>query len=413
MIAPFLLTIGILCDPERSDSAPSRELVELASPWFEVRARAQSRLLALHPSEGQEIATRLLADPDPRLRLAAVEWYREQIDLGCAVAEAPFAAAYLVEKDALVRDRAVHVAAALPAVVESARARVARGDVAPAEYDALLDARIVRLCEAVMLDGGVPGFFDGQFAAIHAVDDTALLRMLRFTWDPRLHPVMRTLMIMALHEPRPPSLEMFLQPMLIPASIEVLIQHTFTWKFNTSAMDVRQNLVASYSQYARFSLAKAGIAGPIDQKIAELRTQHEEYAKRARNEFDEDHRDFDRDRAEFDLQIAMDFLFQVGYHQQQLDRYDAAEEAYRTIIASEINVRSKRWAHYNLACIRAIQGRNDDAIDELTKAVHSGFNDVRWAARDGDLKPLRDDPRFKRLLAGLPPPDAATKPGDR
>lgn len=413
MIASSLLAVVMVCHPEHSDSALSRDVVELASPWFEVRARAQSRLLALHPSEGQAIATRLLADPDPRLRLAAVEWYREQIDLGTTVEEAPFAAAYLVESDPLVRDRALHVAAALPAVVESARARVARGDVSPAEYDALLDARVVRMCEAVMLDGGVPGFFDGQFAAMHAVDETALLRMLRFAWDPRLHPVMRTLMIMAMHEPRPPSLEMFLQPMLISASIEVLIQHNFTWKFNTTAMDVRQNLVASYSQYARFSLAKAGIAGPIDQKIAALRSQHDEYAKRARREFAKAGREFDEERAEFDFQLAMDFLFQVGYHQQQLDRYDAAEEAYRTIIASEINVRSKRWAHYNLACIRAIQGRNDEAIDELTKAVASGFNDVRWAARDGDLKSLRDDPRFQRLLAGLPPPDAAKPPDDR
>lgn len=398
MLATTCLVI-VLATFERSPAVgPDAGLADLASPWFEVRSRAQDRLLALQPSEGQEIAARLLRDPNPRMRLAGVEWYREQLDIGGAVLEEPFAAAFANETDPLVRNRAIHVAAAFPTIVERMKRGAETGEVAPPDLDAVLDARILRLCEAVMLDGGVPGFFDGQFAAMNAVDETALLRILRFAWDPRVHPVARTLMIMALQEPRPPALEMFLFPLLRAPMAEVAVQHAFKWNFDTTPFDVRQNLVATYSQYARFSLAKAGIAGPIDEKIAALRSRYLEYFARSRESARTN-----PDRAEFELEEAMDFLFQVGYHHQQLDRYDAAEEAYRSIIDCGTDVRSKRWAHYNLACIRAIQGRNDDAIAELTRAVAVGFNDVRWAARDGDLKPLRDDPRFQRLLAGLPP----------
>lgn len=405
MLAACWLLVASSCF-ERSPSADAR-IGDLASPWFEVRSRAQERLLALRPTEGQAIAEQLLRDPDPTLRLAGVEWYREQIEIGGAVREEPFAAAFAVETDPRVKERAIHVASAFPELIDRLRQATAKGEFPPLDLDALLDARLIRLCDAVLLDGGVPGFFDGQFRAMHSVDETALLRMLRFAWDPRLHPVMRTLMIMAMHEPRPSALELFLEPLLIPAGIEVAVQHAFKWKFDTTAYDVRQNLVATYSQYARFSLAKAGIAGPIDEKIAELRSRYLEYSGRARAT-----ERTDPDRAEFYLEEAMDFLFQVGYHHQQLDRYDAAEDAYRTIIAAASNVRSKRWAHYNLACIRAIQGRNDEAIEELTRAVAVGFNDVRWAARDGDLEPLRDDPRFQRLLAGLPAEAAEPPSGE-
>jgi tetratricopeptide (TPR) repeat protein len=399
----FLIVCCLLDEPAAPASASKQVMAVppgLASPFFEVRAEAQARLLALRQEDGQAVARELLRSADPRLRLAGVEWYRSHLELGNAIDESAFAAALRAENDPEVRVRALHVVAQSEALTKSFAELVAAGSGSPAELEVVLDARIVHLCEQVMLDGGVPGFFDGQFAAMHAVDSTALIRILRFAWDPRLHPVVRTLMIVALHETRPPGLEMFLQPLLVRADLEVILQYQAKWNFNMSAYDVRESMRMNVSQYARFSLAKAGIAGPIEQKISELKVRYLDLMRRAQRNPDPD-----RDRPSFTLEEALDFLFQVGYHEQQLDRYDEAEAAYREIALCREDVRVKRWAHYNLACIRAIQGRNDEAIAELEAAVRAGFNDVRWAARDGDLKPLRDDLRFQRILAGMPAVD--------
>lgn len=53
---------------------------------------------------------------------------------------------------------------------------------------------------------------------------------------------------------------------------------------------------------------------------------------------------------------------------------------------------------YNLACSYALLGKPDEAFDALEKAVERGFSDAEHLARDEDLKSLRDDPRFKKLL---------------
>src|SRR5690606_2406513 len=98
------------------------------------------------------------------------------------------------------------------------------------------------------------------------------------------------------------------------------------------------------------------------------------------------------------LEEAMDAYFELGYHHQQLDDYVRAELEYRTITERPEELRVKIWAYYNLACIRAVQGRTDEAIAELGRAVGAGFTDVSWARRDGDLASLRDDPRFARVL---------------
>jgi TolB-like protein/Flp pilus assembly protein TadD len=57
---------------------------------------------------------------------------------------------------------------------------------------------------------------------------------------------------------------------------------------------------------------------------------------------------------------------------------------------------------YNVACLYALEGERERAIDCLERAVAQGFGNREWIARDPDLDPLRDDPRF-RQLAGTPP----------
>ncbi len=54
---------------------------------------------------------------------------------------------------------------------------------------------------------------------------------------------------------------------------------------------------------------------------------------------------------------------------------------------------------YNLACITAQLGDTVAAWQALDEAFADGFNEVRTAAGDPDLAPLRADPRFAALLA--------------
>lgn len=52
---------------------------------------------------------------------------------------------------------------------------------------------------------------------------------------------------------------------------------------------------------------------------------------------------------------------------------------------------------YNVACLLALAGRSDRAIDCLQNAVNAGFAHFDWVEKDPDLDSLRNDPRFKSL----------------
>ena len=53
---------------------------------------------------------------------------------------------------------------------------------------------------------------------------------------------------------------------------------------------------------------------------------------------------------------------------------------------------------YNLACIWSLAGKTDEAIDCLERAVRAGLTQKSWLDHDGNLDPLRNDPRFQTLL---------------
>jgi tetratricopeptide (TPR) repeat protein len=53
---------------------------------------------------------------------------------------------------------------------------------------------------------------------------------------------------------------------------------------------------------------------------------------------------------------------------------------------------------YNLACSYAVLGLIDPAISALQKALELGYRHLDHLRRDPDLKSLRHDPRFARLL---------------
>jgi tetratricopeptide (TPR) repeat protein len=53
---------------------------------------------------------------------------------------------------------------------------------------------------------------------------------------------------------------------------------------------------------------------------------------------------------------------------------------------------------YNLACSYAVLGMVEPAFAALQRSVELGYRHLRRLCRDPDLKSLRRDPRFSRLL---------------
>lgn len=53
---------------------------------------------------------------------------------------------------------------------------------------------------------------------------------------------------------------------------------------------------------------------------------------------------------------------------------------------------------YNLGCIHALAGDQEEAIDCLERAAAGGLLQKGWYEHDGDLDPLRGHPRFRSLL---------------
>jgi len=57
---------------------------------------------------------------------------------------------------------------------------------------------------------------------------------------------------------------------------------------------------------------------------------------------------------------------------------------------------------YNVACLFALEGEADRAIDLLEQAFAAGFGQREWVRQDPDLASLRGDPRFEALVAEGP-----------
>jgi len=57
---------------------------------------------------------------------------------------------------------------------------------------------------------------------------------------------------------------------------------------------------------------------------------------------------------------------------------------------------------YDLACLEALQGRGDDALEHLRIALEAQPKYARHAATDPDLESVRDDPRFSGAAESRP-----------
>lgn len=84
-------------------------------------------------------------------------------------------------------------------------------------------------------------------------------------------------------------------------------------------------------------------------------------------------------------------LLQLGERQASLEWAERAVELAEGDAAT----------HYAVACLLAQAGQLDAALGRLEDAVRFGFAHRAWIEHDGDLAPIRDDPRFKVILESM------------
>jgi len=62
---------------------------------------------------------------------------------------------------------------------------------------------------------------------------------------------------------------------------------------------------------------------------------------------------------------------------------------------------------YNVACLYALEGERERALDHLEEVVRRGFRNRDWMERDPDLAGLRTEPRFQALMESIGRPAAS------
>jgi len=67
---------------------------------------------------------------------------------------------------------------------------------------------------------------------------------------------------------------------------------------------------------------------------------------------------------------------------------------------------------YSFACVAVAANRPDDALKYLREAVNRGYKDADALLVDDDLKVLRQNSSFQRLVAQLRQPSPGTPDGN-
>jgi len=92
-----------------------------------------------------------------------------------------------------------------------------------------------------------------------------------------------------------------------------------------------------------------------------------------------------------------DYWIELADARYKLKDYKNAIPAYEK--AFEFKAGNYYNSAYNIACSYALLGDKQNALIWLEKALVAGFEDLADARKDADLQSLRDEPRFKKLVA--------------
>jgi len=243
---------------------------------------------------------------------------------------------------------------------------------------------------AGLRDGGVPGFFDGQFKSTAGrFDELAAVAA-----EPRMQHVLRVMAVMALQEAGSgEQVASALAPLLLSPEQEFGIELQ-AWQERFAGDDPELVLAmraADLSEHARFALAKDGQPEAV---LAKIRIMDQYIHREMALLLDPSIPNNFSPGIDFKRQV----IFDIGYHYQQFDDFERAAEWFLKLCNALPGMRETRWAHYNLACIAALTGKPEEALVHLRAAYAVGFTDVAWLIEDGDLKSLQDRPDFRALL---------------
>lgn len=88
-------------------------------------------------------------------------------------------------------------------------------------------------------------------------------------------------------------------------------------------------------------------------------------------------------------------LFEQAAAAARQQEWKRAEELARQAVAE---VPFLPTPHYQLACLLALEGQTEEALNSLTRALELGFADAARMERDSDLQSLRENDKFRRLV---------------
>jgi len=86
----------------------------------------------------------------------------------------------------------------------------------------------------------------------------------------------------------------------------------------------------------------------------------------------------------------------AGIYRQQ----NKPEMVSKYVKTSRKYIEPEDW--YDLACLESMSGNIDAAFQALELAVNNKKIEKSWAWKDPDLEPIRDDPRFMKLVGRKP-----------
>jgi adenylate cyclase len=139
------------------------------------------------------------------------------------------------------------------------------------------------------------------------------------------------------------------------------------------ALEVREDYQAAFFKaQALAALGRDAEAGPAYQRALEIVDRHLEMNP-------------DDPRAATVRAVA---LYRTGHPAEGL----AAAERALAVDSEDLGVR------YNVACLYSLEGETERALDLLEQVAKRGFGAREWYAHDPDLDPIRDDPRFARIM---------------
>jgi len=101
---------------------------------------------------------------------------------------------------------------------------------------------------------------------------------------------------------------------------------------------------------------------------------------------------------------TLDTLRTLGKAMVYVNRYAEARVLFREIIDRLDNGtdRESQWiAWYNFACVAAAAHQTEDALLNLREAINRGYRDVDGLLAEDDLRDLRRNAQFIRLIGAL------------